>query len=241
MMKNIIEISNAYKAYLNNKVLQGINLNINSGEVVALIGESGSGKSTLLRCINGLETLDSGTIKFNNLDITAINENQLRTNIGMVFQQFNLFNNMNVLKNCTIGLIKVKKLSRAEAETIAIEKLTLVGMGNFINSSVDSLSGGQKQRVAIARSLCLNPDVLLFDEPTSALDPKNVNEVLNVIANLAKANMTLIIVTHEMKFAREVANRIVYMDEGIICEQGSPTDLFDNPQNPKTKAFLKYS
>jgi len=240
-MKNIIEINNAYKAYLNNKVLQGINLNIKAGEVVALIGESGSGKSTLLRCINGLENLDSGTIKFNDTDIKTINENQLRTNIGMVFQQFNLFNNMNVLKNCTIGLIKVKKLSRDKAVEIAKEKLTLVGMENFINSSVDSLSGGQKQRVAIARSLCLNPDVLLFDEPTSALDPKNVNEVLNVIANLAKANMTLIIVTHEMKFAREVANRIVYMDEGIICEQGTPAEIFDTPQNPKTKAFLKYS
>lgn len=240
-MEKIIKINNIEKSFYNNKVLKGINLEISSGEVITLIGESGSGKSTLLRSINLLETIDSGSITFNNQDINTMNENTLRTKIGMVFQNFNLFNNLNVLKNCTIGLMKVAKIDKATAINIAMEKLRLVGMEDFINASVSSLSGGQKQRVAIARSLCLNPEVLLFDEPTSALDPKNVNEVLNVIRKLVKEDMTIIIVTHEMKFAREVSSRVIFIDDGIICEEGTPEEIFSNPKKSQTREFLIYS
>lgn len=240
-MKEIIRINNITKSFHNNQVLKGIDLSIYEGEVVSIIGESGSGKSTLLRCINLLETFDSGDIYYHNQDIKTININTLRTNIGMVFQQFNLFNNMNVLQNCMFGLVKVLKLNKKEAEEIALANLELVGMQQFINASVKSLSGGQKQRVAIARALCLKPSVMLFDEPTSALDPKNVNEVLTVISKLAKKGMTMVIVTHEMKFAKEISDRIVFVDEGVIAEIGKPEDIFSNPQNSKTKLFLQFS
>lgn len=239
-MKEIIRIENLKKSFNNNHVLKGVNLNINEGEVVAIIGESGSGKSTLLRCINLLETYDDGTIYFRDENIKDIDINKLRTQIGMVFQQFNLFHNLNVLKNCTIGLIKVLKMSKQKAKQKAMQMLEIVGMERFINANVDDLSGGQKQRVAIARALTLNPSVMLFDEPTSALDPKNVNEVLQVISNLAQNGMTMIIVTHEMKFAKNVADKIVFMDEGINSEIGTPDEVFNNPQNPNLKKFLQF-
>jgi|SRR5690554_992646 len=239
-MKKIIEIENLFKSFDNNHVLKGVDLDILESEVVSIVGESGSGKSTLLRCINRLETFDDGNIFFNGKSILSLDVNELRMQIGMVFQQFNLFNNLNVLKNCTIGLTKVLKKNKNEANQIALKMLEVVGMDNFINANVNSLSGGQKQRVAIARALCLNPKVILFDEPTSALDPKNVNEVLHVMSNLAKQGMTMIIVTHEMNFARNVSDKVVFMDEGIIVEMGSPNQIFDNPKNPQTKKFLQY-
>lgn len=238
-MNQIIRVENLFKSFNNNHVLKGVNLNINEGEVISIIGESGSGKSTLLRCINLLEDYDKGNIYFNDKDIVEIDDNQYRSQVGMVFQQFNLFNNMNVLKNCMIGLIKVLKVNKIEAKKTAIKMLELVGMQSYIYSDVKSLSGGQKQRVAIARSLCLNPKVLLFDEPTSALDPKNVNEVLNVISLLAKQGMTLVIVTHEMKFAKDVSDKIVFMENGVIAASGTPDEIFNN--NLITKDFLKFT
>jgi len=240
-MENIIKITNLKKSFNNNHVLKGVDLEVNEGEVISIIGESGSGKSTFLRCINLLENYDDGMIYFQGEDIKTININKLRTHIGMVFQQFNLFNNMNVLKNCTIGLTKVLNIPKKEAYKKALEMLEIVGMERFVNANVNSLSGGQKQRVAIARALALNPSVMLFDEPTSALDPKNVNEVLTVISELAKKGMTMIIVTHEMRFARNVSNKVVFMDEGKIGEIGTPDQIFDHPQNPNLKAFLQFS
>lgn len=240
-MENIIKITSLKKSFNNNHVLKGVDLEVNEGEVISIIGESGSGKSTFLRCINLLENYDDGMIYFQGEDIKTININKLRTHIGMVFQQFNLFNNMNVLKNCTIGLTKVLNIPKKEANKKALEMLEIVGMERFINANVNSLSGGQKQRVAIARALALNPSVMLFDEPTSALDPKNVNEVLTVISELAKKGMTMIIVTHEMRFARNVSNKVVFMDEGKIGEIGTPDQIFDHPQNPNLKAFLQFS
>lgn len=240
-MENIIKITNLKKSFNNNHVLKGVDLEVNEGEVISIIGESGSGKSTFLRCINLLENYDDGMIYFQGEDIKTININKLRTHIGMVFQQFNLFNNMNVLKNCTIGLSKVLNIPKKEANKKALEMLEIVGMERFVNANVNSLSGGQKQRVAIARALALNPSVMLFDEPTSALDPKNVNEVLTVISELAKKGMTMIIVTHEMRFARNVSNKVVFMDEGKIGEIGTPDQIFDHPQNPNLKAFLQFS
>lgn len=240
-MENIIKITNLKKSFNNNHVLKGVDLEVNEGEVISIIGESGSGKSTFLRCINLLENYDDGMIYFQGEDIKTININKLRTHIGMVFQQFNLFNNMNVLKNCTIGLTKVLNIPKKEANKKALEMLEIVGMERFVNANVNSLSGGQKQRVAIARALALNPSVMLFDEPTSALDPKNVNEVLTVISELAKKGMTMIIVTHEMRFARNVSNKVVFMDEGKIGEIGTPDQIFDHPQNPNLKAFLQFS
>lgn len=240
-MENIIKITSLKKSFNNNHVLKGVDLEVNEGEVISIIGESGSGKSTFLRCINLLENYDDGMIYFQGEDIKTININKLRTHIGMVFQQFNLFNNMNVLKNCTIGLTKVLNIPKKEAYKKALEMLEIVGMERFVNANVNSLSGGQKQRVAIARALALNPSVMLFDEPTSALDPKNVNEVLTVISELAKKGMTMIIVTHEMRFARNVSNKVVFMDEGKIGEIGTPDQIFDHPQNPNLKAFLQFS
>ena len=240
-MKKIIEIKNLQKSFGNLEVLKDINLNIHKGEVVAIIGSSGSGKSTLLRCINLLEQPDSGSIIFNGIDINdrKVNIDKIREKIGMVFQSFNLFENMNVLQNCVIAQTKVLKRDKEKAKEIAINYLTQVGMENFINSDTRSLSGGQKQRVAIARALCMNPEIMLFDEPTSALDPEIVSEVLDVMKDLAKSGMTMVIVTHEMKFAEEVSTNVVFMDEGIILEEGTPQQIFNSPKTQRVRDFLK--
>lgn len=240
-MEKIIEIKNLHKNFGKLEVLKGVNLDIYKGEVISIIGSSGSGKSTLLRCINLLEYPTSGNIYFNNFDIVdrKTNIDQIREKIGMVFQSFNLFENMNVLDNCTIAQIKVLKRDKAEAEEIAKSYLEQVGLNNFILADTRQLSGGQKQRVAIARALCMNPDVLLFDEPTSALDPEMVGEVLDVIKNLKSLGMTLIIVTHEMAFAKEISDRVVFMDQGVVAEMGTPSEIFDNPKVQRTKEFLK--
>ncbi len=237
----MIRIENLHKNFGNLEVLKGVSLNIKKGEIVSIIGSSGSGKSTLLRCINLLETLDSGKIIEDGIDINqrSVNIDNVRKEIGMVFQSFNLFENMNVLKNCMIAQTKVLKRTKVEAKNIAINYLTKVGMQDFIYSDPRSLSGGQKQRVAIARALCMNPKIMLFDEPTSALDPEMVGEVLDVIKSLTKDGMTLVIVTHEMAFAKEISTRVVFMDEGVICEEGTPIELFENPKNERTKLFLQ--
>ena len=240
-MENIVEIKNLTKSFGDNHVLKGINLEVKPGEVICIIGTSGSGKSTLLRCCNLLEYPNSGDIYFFNQNIVdrKTNLNKLRTKIGMVFQSFNLFNNKNVLDNCTLGPIKILKRNRKEAEKEALEILDSVGMKAFAEANVYTLSGGQKQRVAIARTLCMKPEVILFDEPTSALDPEMVGEVLEVMKRLAKEGMTMLVVTHEMGFAKEVASRVIFMDQGVICEEGTPEKLFNNPQNPRTKEFLR--
>ena len=237
----MIRIENLHKNFGNLEVLKGVSLNIKKGEIVSIIGSSGSGKSTLLRCINLLETLDSGKIIVDDIDINekSVNIDNVRKEIGMVFQSFNLFENVNVLKNCMIAQTKVLKRTKVEAKNIAINYLTKVGMQDFIYSDPRSLSGGQKQRVAIARALCMNPKIMLFDEPTSALDPEMVGEVLDVIKSLTKDGMTLVIVTHEMAFAKEISTRVVFMDEGVICEEGTPIELFENPKNERTKLFLQ--
>ncbi len=239
-MNKIIEIINLKKSFGSLKVLEDINFHLNKGEVVSLIGSSGSGKSTLLRCINLLETPDDGKILIHDKDILKgeIKIDQHRTKVGMVFQNFNLFNNMNVLNNCMIGQIKVLNKSKEDAKKLALHYLEKVGMLSFANASPTQLSGGQKQRVAIARALCMEPEVLLFDEPTSALDPEMVGEVLKVIEQLADEGLTMIIVTHEMSFAKEVSNRVVFMDKGVIVEQGSPDLIFKNPTQLRTKEFL---
>ena len=240
-MENIVEIKNLTKSFGDNHVLKGINLEVKPGEVICIIGTSGSGKSTLLRCCNLLEYPNSGEIYFFNQNIVdrKTNLNKLRTKIGMVFQSFNLFNNKNVLDNCTLGPIKILKKNRKEAEKEALEILDSVGMKDFAEANVNTLSGGQKQRVAIARTLCMKPEVILFDEPTSALDPEMVGEVLEVMKRLAKEGMTMMVVTHEMGFAKEVASRVIFMDQGVICEEGTPEEIFNDPQNPRTKEFLK--
>ena len=237
----MIRIENLHKNFDNLEVLKGVSLNIKKGEIVSIIGSSGSGKSTLLRCINLLETPTSGNILINGESITnrKVDIDKVRQNIGMVFQSFNLFENMNVLKNCMLAQIKVLKRSKEEAKNIAIDYLTKVGMQDFIYSDPSSLSGGQKQRVAIARSLCMNPEIMLFDEPTSALDPEMVGEVLDVIKSLASVDMTLVIVTHEMAFAKEISTRVVFMDDGVICEEGTPLEIFENPKSERTKVFLQ--
>lgn len=236
---SIIEIRNVKKSFDRNKVLSNISFNVNKGDVVCLIGPSGSGKSTMLRCINLLEDIDEGEIIVLGEDINKISDiNAYRQKVGMVFQQFNLFNNMNVLNNCTLAQIKVLKRDKSEAEKIAIENLEKVGLKDFIYAYPNTLSGGQKQRVAIARALCMNPEIMLFDEPTSALDPEMVGEVLNVIKDLANEDMTMVVVTHEMGFAKDVADKVVFMDEGIILEEGTPDKIFNNPENERTKQFL---
>ncbi len=235
----IVEIKNVQKHFGNNEVLNDISFDVEKGDVVCLIGPSGSGKSTMLRCINLLESIDKGEIVVLGQDINKIeNINAYRQKVGMVFQQFNLFNNMNVLDNCILAQVKVLKRDKEEARKIAIGNLTKVGMGDFINAYPATLSGGQKQRVAIARALCVDPEILLFDEPTSALDPEMVGEVLNVIKDLADEDMTMIIVTHEMAFARDVADKVVFMDSGIILEEGKPEEIFNNPKNERTRQFL---
>ena len=240
-MEPIIEINHLSKAFGHNVVLKDINAKFYQGEVVCVIGSSGSGKSTMLRCLNLLETPTSGDILFKNESIITkkIDINKYRSKVGMCFQSFNLFNNMTVLQNCMIGQQKVLKRQKEDAKKIAIEFLSKVNMAAYINANVTLLSGGQKQRVAIARALAMSPEVLLFDEPTSALDPEMVGEVLDVIKNLANEKMTMIIVTHEMDFARQLADRVMFMDQGVIAEEGSSEKIFSSPENIRTKEFLK--
>lgn len=240
MTDNIIEIKNLQKSFGEHDVLKGIDLNVRRGEVVSIIGASGSGKSTMLRCLNLLETPSSGDILYMGESILdkKFDIAKYRAKVGMVFQQFNLFNNMSVLENCVLGQMKVLKRGREEAEKSASEYLNRVGMGAFIKARPAQLSGGQKQRVAIARALAMNPDVLLFDEPTSALDPEMVGEVLSVMKTLAKTGLTMLVVTHEMQFAKDVSTRVIFMDKGVVAEDASPDVIFDNPRNPRTREFL---
>lgn len=236
----IIQIKDLHKYFGDLEVLKGINLEIEIGEVICIIGASGSGKSTLLRCINKLEEITSGQIIVDGYDINgkSVNINEIRAETGMVFQQFNLFPHKTVLENVTLGPLKVRKASKAEANKTGLELLEKVGLSDKSNVYPAQLSGGQMQRVAIARSLALNPKVMLFDEPTSALDPELVGEVLEVMKQLANEGMTMIVVTHEMGFAREVADRVIFIDKGVIEEQGPPEQIFDNPENERTKGFL---
>lgn len=236
----MIHVSKLCKDFGKNHVLKGIDEHIKKGEVVVVIGPSGSGKSTFLRCLNLLEEPTSGNIIFEGNDITSkkIDINKIREKMGMVFQQFNLFPHKTVLENLTIAPIKVKKISKEDAEKKAFKLLERVGLTNKATSYPSSLSGGQKQRIAIARALAMEPDVMLFDEPTSALDPEMVGEVLNVMKDLAKEGMTMVVVTHEMGFAKEVGDRILFMDNGVIMEQGTPEEIFKNPKNPRTIDFL---
>ena len=237
----LIRVEGLRKSFGSLEVLKGIDLSVNPGEVVTIIGASGSGKSTFLRCLNLLETPDAGHIWFHGQDLTAerCNINKLREDIGMVFQGFNLFNNMDVLDNCTLAPVTLKKMSKAEAEKIAMEHLTSVGLEKFAHAAVGRLSGGQKQRVAIARALCMNPQIMLFDEPTSALDPEIVGEVLEVMRKLAADGMTMVVVTHEMRFAREVAARTIFLADGKIEEDKPSHELFDNPESPRLVTFLQ--
>jgi len=236
----IIKIEQLEKSFGALHVLKGIDLEIHQGEVVCIIGASGSGKSTLLRCINLLEEADSGHIWFDGQDLMdlSVNLNALRQKIGMVFQGFNLFNNKSVLDNCTLAPMTVKHIPKAQAEETAIRHLKTVGLEKFIHADSRRLSGGQKQRVAIARALCMEPEIMLFDEPTSALDPEIVGEVLDVMKGLAKEGMTMVVVTHEMAFAKEVSDRVVFMDQGVILEQGTPQEVFGNPREARTREFL---
>ena len=236
----IIKIERLEKSFGALHVLKGIDLEIHQGEVVCIIGASGSGKSTLLRCINLLEEADSGHIWFDGQDLMdlSVNLNALRQKIGMVFQGFNLFNNKSVLDNCTLAPMTVKHIPKAQAEETAIRHLKTVGLEKFIHADSRRLSGGQKQRVAIARALCMEPEIMLFDEPTSALDPEMVGEVLDVMKGLAKEGMTMVVVTHEMAFAKEVSDRVVFMDQGVILEQGTPQEVFGSPREARTREFL---
>ena len=244
MMKSdkqvVLQIKNIRKDFGQRTVLKDVNFNVHKGEVVSIIGSSGSGKSTLLRCINLLEKPTSGEIIFHDKDVVKneISLVELREKVGMVFQSFNLFNNLNVLENCVIGQMKVLKRNREEAEKVAKELLTKVGMERFIKAKPNQLSGGQKQRVAIARALAMEPEVLLFDEPTSALDPEMVGEVLKVMKDLAETGLTMIVVTHEMAFAHDVSTRVVFMDQGVIVEDNKPEIIFDNPEHDRTREFL---
>ena len=236
----IIKIEQLEKSFGALHVLKGIDLEIHQGEVVCIIGASGSGKSTLLRCINLLEEADSGHIWFDGQDLMdlSVNLNALRQKIGMVFQGFNLFNNKSELDNCTLAPMTVKHIPKAQAEETAIRHLKTVGLEKFIHADSRRLSGGQKQRVAIARALCMEPEIMLFDEPTSALDPEIVGEVLDVMKGLAKEGMTMVVATHEMAFAKEVSDRVVFMDQGVILEQGTPQEVFGNPREARTREFL---
>ncbi|AWI06178.1 amino acid ABC transporter ATP-binding protein [Clostridium drakei] len=240
----MIKIKNLYKRFNNNTVLNGINLEIKKGEVIVIIGPSGTGKSTLLRCINYLETPDKGTIEIENLkvDLEKINKGQiheLRKHTAMVFQSYNLFNNKTAIENITEHLSVVKKINKNEAEKMAIDILRQVGLEDKKDYYPSQLSGGQQQRIGIGRAMAVSPDIMLFDEPTSALDPELVGEVLEVIKKLAEKDTTMIIVTHEMRFAREAADRVIFMDSGNIVEEGTPKEVFDNPKNPRTIKFLR--
>ncbi|MBL1228818.1 amino acid ABC transporter ATP-binding protein [Enterococcus sp. BWB1-3] len=240
-MNTIIKIEHLKKNFGENEVLKDINMTVEKGEVVTIIGSSGSGKSTMLRCVNLLEKPTAGKIIYQgeNVLVPGYDLPKYRTHLGMVFQQFNLFNNLNVLDNCTAGQLSVLKRSKSEAEQIAKENLEKVGMARFIKAKPAQLSGGQKQRVAIARALSMNPDVLLFDEPTSALDPEMVGEVLKTIKSLAHTGLTMMIVTHEMEFARDVSDRVIFMDKGVIAEEGTAEEFFAHPKEERTKEFLQ--
>ena len=240
MGEKILQVNHLSKSFGANVVLRDIDFTVSKGDVTCIIGASGSGKSTLLRCINLLETPTSGEILFHDKDVTGkgVKPAAYRTKVGMVFQSFNLFDNMTVLANCEVGQIKVLKKSKAEANRNAMKYLEKVGMAPYINAKPRQLSGGQKQRVAIARALAMEPGLLLFDEPTSALDPEMVGEVLSVMRDLAKEGMTMIVVTHEMAFARDVSNHVVFMSEGVICEEGDPGDVFEHPKQARTQEFL---
>ncbi len=236
----VISIKDLSKSFGDHEVLRKIDFDVKKGEVICILGSSGSGKSTLLRCINKLEQQTNGHIYYHGKEIRNVQKeiNDYRSKVGMVFQSFNLFNNMTVLRNCMEGTRKVLHVPKEEAFDRAIKHLKAVGMAPYINARPDQLSGGQKQRVAIARGLCMNPEVLLFDEPTSALDPEMVGEVLNVMKELAKTGLTMIIVTHEMDFARDVSSRILFMDKGFIIEDATPQEFFTNPKNDRTREFL---
>ena len=239
-MEEILRLEHLEKTFGDHKVLRDINFSVSKGEVISVIGSSGSGKSTMLRCINLLEEPSGGKIIFEGMDICGKEMNlcQYRSRVGMVFQQFNLFNNMNTLANCVSPQMTVLKRTRAEAEKIAKEYLYKVGMSAYLNARPSQLSGGQKQRVAIARTLSMSPDIILFDEPTSALDPEMVGEVLDVMRSLADTGLTMIVVTHEMAFARDVSDRVIFMDGGVILEDSTPDEIFNNPKEARTKEFL---
>ncbi len=241
MGETIISIQDLSKSFGDHQVLRKIDIDVKAGEVICIVGSSGSGKSTLLRCINKLERQTSGKVMYHGKEIRDAQReiNEYRSRVGMVFQSFNLFNNLTVLENCMLCTRKVLHISKTEAYDRAIQHLKEVGMAPYIHAKPSQLSGGQKQRVAIARSLCMNPEVLLFDEPTSALDPEMVGEVLKVMKELATTGLTMIIVTHEMAFARDVSTRTIFMDQGYVAEDDAPANLFTNPKNPRTREFLK--
>ena len=236
----ILQVNHLSKSFGSHEVLRDIDFTVKKGDVTSIIGASGSGKSTLLRCINLLEIPTSGEILYHGKNVVSkgFNAPAYRSHVGMVFQSFNLFNNMTVLENCIVGQVKVLKRSREEAKIHAMQYLEKVGMAPYINAKPRQISGGQKQRVAIARALAMDPEVLLFDEPTSALDPEMVGEVLSVMRSLAQEGMTMLVVTHEMAFARDVSNHVVYMNQGVICEEGEPDRIFGNPQKQETRDFL---
>ena len=240
MSGSILQVNHLSKYFGSHEVLKDIDFTVEQGDVISIIGASGSGKSTLLRCINLLEIPTSGEILYHGKNVLGRGTDQAeyRSHVGMVFQSFNLFNNMSVLENCIVGQVRVLKRGRAEARDHAIEYLDRVGMAPYVNAKPRQISGGQKQRVAIARDMAMDPEVLLFDEPTSALDPEMVGEVLTVMRDLAASGMTMLVVTHEMAFARDVSTRVVYMSDGVICEEGSPEDVLVNPKKPETTAFL---
>ena len=241
MNETILQVRHLSKTFGTHAVLKDVDFTVSQGDVTSIIGASGSGKSTLLRCINLLETLTTGEILFHGESVTGgkINQNAYRARVGMVFQSFNLFNNLTVLDNCIIGQVKVSKAQKKEARNRALYYLNKVGMLPYINARPAQISGGQKQRVAIARALAMEPEVLLFDEPTSALDPEMVGEVLDVMKSLAAERMTMLVVTHEMAFARDVSSQVVYMADGRIVEEGPPAQVLENPQDPRTREFLK--
>ena len=240
MGESILEIRHLGKAFGSHQVLRDIDFTVQRGDVISIIGASGSGKSTLLRCVNLLETPSSGQILYHGTDVAGrgVNAPEYRSHVGMVFQSFNLFNNMTVLENCMVGQVKVLRRSKEQARQQAMKYLEKVGMAPYINARPRQISGGQKQRVAIARALAMDPEMLLFDEPTSALDPEMVGEVLNVMQGLAQEGMTMLVVTHEMAFARDVSSQVVFMHRGVICEQGTPEQVFGTPRQQETKDFL---
>ena len=238
--ESIIEVKDLSKSFGDHEVLRKIDFEVKKGEVICILGSSGSGKSTLLRCVNKLETQTSGQVLYHGKEIRNVQKeiNEFRSRVGMVFQSFNLFNNMTVLQNCMVGQMKVLKRGKEEARQQAMKYLEKVGMAPYINAKPRQISGGQKQRVAIARGLCMNPEVLLFDEPTSALDPEMVGEVLNVMKELASSGLTMLIVTHEMDFAKNVSSRVLFMDKGYVVEDAPPEEFFTNPKNDRSREFL---